>query len=62
MDPNDKELQEVGLKNGVDIRLRCQPPSSLDLNVLDFGSVALSKPYNIRYVLETLKKKLVPSE
>ncbi|XP_010472059.1 PREDICTED: uncharacterized protein LOC104751737 [Camelina sativa] len=37
VNPSDKEFQEAASKNGFDIRLICQPPSSPDLNVLDLG-------------------------
>lgn len=35
--PNDPDFVEEARKEGFDIRLRCQPPNSPDLNVLDLG-------------------------
>lgn len=37
IDCGDKEFNEAASKNGFDIRLICQPPSSPDLNILDLG-------------------------
>ena len=34
---NDSEFVEAASRNGFDIRLRCQPPNSPGLNVLDLG-------------------------
>ena len=37
IDPNDKEFCEAVQQSGLDIKIRCQPANSPDLNVLDLG-------------------------
>ncbi|KAL6575383.1 hypothetical protein OROMI_012668 [Orobanche minor] len=37
LDVNDAEFVEAAQSDGFDIRLYCQPPNSLDMNVLDLG-------------------------
>ena len=37
IDPNDPEFLEVASSDGFNINLSCQPPNSLDMNVLNLG-------------------------
>lgn len=51
VNPSDKDFLEAGSKDGFDIRLICQPPSSPDLNVLDLGFFS---------AIQTLQHKVCP--
>ncbi|KAJ0247163.1 hypothetical protein HA466_0166060 [Hirschfeldia incana] len=37
VDPTDEDFRAAASQQGFDIRLRCQPPNSPDLNILDLG-------------------------
>lgn len=37
VDPSDEDFRAAASQHGFDIRLKCQPPNSPDLNILDLG-------------------------
>lgn len=37
IDPNNPQFVQAARQDSFDIRLMCQPPNSLDLNILDLG-------------------------
>ena len=45
---NDLVFCEAAKQQGFDIRLICQPPNSLDFNILDLGFFELFNLFNIR--------------
>lgn len=46
--PTDSEFMSAGSTYGRDIRLKCQPPNSPDINVLDLGSPDPFNPCSIK--------------
>lgn len=50
VNPEDEDLRAAASQHGFDIRLLCQPPNSLDLNISDLGFSAPFKHYNTKCV------------